>query len=196
MRLLSAPKVRNWRSGSMGPEKIPAGVLDPSIQSDRNRAISPKTTCSRKDARSAATPNRLISSLKSSQYGDNATASIPAVRVRLTIPPSRHRPPDHCRGRYRADAVSWERGWRRDVPLRAPQASAFRAWRKHRQHGLDTFAGSSNIICRAEANGVAEKMSHRAPRCVDRCLSVARKAKPGWRKVGAVHACDRAPQDR
>ena len=85
VRLLSAHKIRNWRSGSMRPEKIPAGVLrGRRIQNDRNRAASSEATCSRKDARSAATPNRLTSSLKSSQHGDNATASIPAVRVRST----------------------------------------------------------------------------------------------------------------
>ena len=50
----------------------------------------------------------------------------------------------------------------------------FRHSAKHRQHRLDTFARGSNIIYRTETNGVAEKMSHRAPRCVDRCLAVAR----------------------
>ena len=40
-----------------------------------------------------------------------------------------------------------------------------------RQHGLDAFAGCHDVASHAEADGVTEKIAHRAPRRVDRRLA-------------------------
>ena len=53
-----------------------------------------------------------------------------------------------------------------------------------RQHSLDAFAYSEDIVGRAKADGVAEETAHGPPRRIDRRLAEAVRRKPGAMRAG------------
>ena len=98
------------------------------VTSSMKRATSSGASCTRKAARSASMPNRRRSSLKSPSLRRQRDRLDPGRVARgRTVRPSRHRRPDRCRGRHRADAASPGTGWRRGARPRVPPPSAWSA---------------------------------------------------------------------
>ena len=144
-----------------------------SRQSSMKRATSSGASCTRKAARSVSMPNRRKSSLKSSPCGDNAIASIQAIRS--AVEQSGHRAIPG--GIIVADDIQpTQRRWNRMAARCAAESAAASGMVGMTQRSDSMvsipLAGSHHIARRVEANGIAEQMAHRAPRRVD------------WRLVG------------
>ena len=60
-----------------------------------------------------------------------------------------------------------------------------------RQHRLDAFADSEDVVGRAEADGMAEETAHGPSRRVDRRLAEAVRRKPGAMRAGDARRQDR-----